>query len=96
MPVLIKKIEGEIGNSNNIESSVKILNLKASFDIEDYVKIPGLTAFLQNYLHTLSVTELFIDGLDAYRAPDDGNHPILGYYGLPSKSNYTELTISYT
>lgn len=94
MPKLIQQIQGEIGAE--YQGNVRILGILSSLGLEDYIKVQGLTAMLQNFLHAASVTELLVDGLDAYRMPDDGYHPVLSVYGYKPNSKYTELTISYS
>jgi hypothetical protein len=93
MPILIKEIQGEV--IYDYQGTIKIMGILSELDLEDYIEVQGLKAILQNFLFAKSVTELFIDGLDAYRIPDDGNHPVLSLNGYNAKSKYTELTISY-
>jgi len=93
MPKLLKNISGIV--ESNPQASINIMGVISALDIEDYVEIPTLIGFLQNYLKATSVTELFVEGLDAYRNPDNENHPILTHYGLLTKTEYQELIIDY-
>jgi hypothetical protein len=94
MPILIKNIVGEVVNETQVD--VKFLGILSELNLEDYIKVDGLIAMLQNFSHAVSVTELFIEGLDAFRVPDNGNHPTLPRNGYNAKTPYVELTISYT
>ena len=93
MPVLVKKVEGQV--ETNLKASVKIMGISSAMDLEDYINIPSLIGLLQNFSKVMSATELFIDGVDVYRMPDDGNHPTLTRYGLKTNTEYSELLIDY-
>lgn len=93
MPKLINNIEGEVGTENI--DSIQYFQLTAAMDIEDYVCVPGLIAIIQNYMFAKSVTELFVDDVNVYRIPDNGNHPVLDNYGYSTNQSFTELIISY-
>jgi len=78
MPILLKNIEGLI--LDNFETSTKLVRLvEGSYGEEDYIKLGGFEAFLQDFR----------------KAPEVVDFIVPPNFGLKNKTDFIELNISY-
>jgi hypothetical protein len=93
MPILIKNIEGTMEQINT--ANITIPPIIGKIGIEDYIKVGGFIAYLQNLRYVISVTELLIPNKNVYNSPDSGIHPTPSVFGLINNLARTNLNISY-
>ena len=78
MPILLKNIEGLI--LDNFETSTKLVRfVEGSYGEEDYIKLGGFEAFLQDFRKASEVVDFVV--------PHN--------FGLKNKTDFIELNISY-